>query len=322
MLYAVTGQRSVLPIARLLLEAGADPTDGESVFHAAEHFHEEALELLLEYGVQLDHVGEWGNTALYFLLRWHDVAREPTVGQGVRWLLEHGADPNVRSGADAESALHVAVRRGQSADVVRALLAHGADVQARRADGSTAWLLARRAGRDDVAALLEEAGAATQPLAPLDELLVACSRGDAEAARRLGAPALFERMSPTDRALLLDAAADDRVVTALACLHAGFPLGEVDLMGATALHHAAIHGRASLVRALIAAGADVHRRDREHDSTPLGWACFGSDFFPDSDGDYPDAVRALLEAGAEVRVAEHAPRHAGVRAVLGMGGGG
>src|SRR5262249_6530913 len=52
-LYGVTGMHHRPGIARLLLEAGANPTDGESVFHAAERFHEDALILLREFGVQL-----------------------------------------------------------------------------------------------------------------------------------------------------------------------------------------------------------------------------------------------------------------------------
>ena len=42
--------------------------------------------------------------------------------------------------------------------------------------------------------------------------------------------------------------------------------------GATALHHAAFHGHRSIVNLLIARGADVNARDREHDATPSGWA--------------------------------------------------
>jgi len=96
-LYGVTGMRSVIPLARLLLERGANPSDGESVFHAAERFHLEALELLLDAGADLNYVGDWGNTAIYFLLRWWDVEQHPSVSRGLEWLLAHGADPNVPS---------------------------------------------------------------------------------------------------------------------------------------------------------------------------------------------------------------------------------
>jgi ankyrin repeat protein len=315
-LYGVTGMRNVLPIARLLLAAGANPTDGESVFHAAERFHEDALELLLSAGADLNYVGDWGNTALYFLLRWHDLEREPQVQQGLRWLLDHGADPNVPSGKERENALHVAARRGQSLAVIRQLLSHGADARAARADGSTAWLLARRGGHDEIAMLLEEAGAATQPLAPVDLLLAACGRGDVDAARRLASPVMIESLPPSDRMLLPEAAAAGRTATVSACLAAGFPVNTTDSIGATALHHAAIHGRAAIARVLLEAGADVNIRDPEHSATPLGWAFFGADFVADADGDYEGCVRALLEAGARPRDDQHAPKHTGVRRTL------
>jgi ankyrin repeat protein len=172
-LYAVTGLRSVLPIAQLLLDAGANPTDGESIFHAAEQFHEDALELLLHAGADLNFVGDWGNTALYFLLLNWDLEREARVKQGLEWLLDHGADPNVVSTEQRETALHVAVRRGQSREVIQLLLDHGADVHARRTDGATPWLLARRGGFDEIASLLESLGAETQSLSTVDLLLAA-----------------------------------------------------------------------------------------------------------------------------------------------------
>jgi ankyrin repeat protein len=315
-LYAVTGVRSVLPIARLLLDAGANPTDGESVFHAAEHFHEDALELLLSAGADLNATGEWGNTPLYFLLRWWDVERETRVRQGMLWLLNHGADPNVVSAEERETALHVAVRRGQSVEVIRLLISHGADVNARRGDGSTAWLLARRGGFDEVASLLEKIGAETQPLSPGDLLLAACGRGDIEAARRLASPELIAALRPADHRLLPEAAASSREATVAAYVAAGFPVDTTDSAGATALHHSAIHGRARQVRVLLDAGAATDIRDREHSSTPLGWASFGADFLADTDGDYEGCVRALLDAGARPRSDEHQAKHKGVASVI------
>jgi len=300
-LHAVTGARSVLPIAQLLLDAGANPTDGESVFHAAENFHEDALNLLLRAGVQLNFVGEWGNTAVYFLLRWHDLERETKVRRGAEWLLDHGADPNARSGEDRETALHVAARRGQSVATVQLLLDHGADVNATRKDGSSAWLLARRGGFDEIAALLEAAGATTSLLTPVDLMLEACGRGDVEAARRLGSPELVSALEPSDRLLLPEAAAGDRDSTVLACLAAGFPVDTADSSKATALHHAALRGRTALTRALLAAGADTTLLDGEHSASSLGWALFGADFVRQANGDYEGTVRALLEAGARPR---------------------
>jgi hypothetical protein len=67
---------------------------------------------------------------------------------------------------------------------------------------------------------------------------------------------------------------------------------------------------------LLEAGGATDIRDKEHSSTPLGWACFGADFVGDADGDYEDCVRALLEAGARPPDDEHYPEHEGVRRVL------
>jgi ankyrin repeat protein len=296
-LYAVTGRYEAPRIARLLLDAGADPTDGESVFHAAESFHEEALELLLEYGVDLDHTGEWGNTPLYFLLRYWDLGDGPDeLGRGLRWLLDHGADPEVRCGREQESSLHVAARRGQPPGVLLLLLDHGADVHARRGDGRSAWVLARRGGFDELAELLEAAGAHAEDLTPGDRLLAACGRGDAQAARQLARGASLE---PGDERLLPEAAGRGHFPVVRACLAAGFPPDATDESGATALHHASIRGEAPLVRELLGLGADPRIRDAEHDSDPLGWAEFGAETGFAPDGDYAACVRALSEAGAQ-----------------------
>lgn len=287
-LFAVTGHRHAPRIARLLLDAGADPNDGESAFHAAERYHVEALELLLEHGVDLNLTGDWGNTPLYFLLRYWDVAREEQVGRGLRWLLDHGADPNVRCGPEQESSLHVAARRGQAAEIVQQLLDHGADVHARRGDGRSAWLLAARGGHDELVRLLEEAGAEPEPLSPTDELLAACGRGDAEAAARLAVP-----LEPEDQRLLPEAGARRRFDVVLACLAAGFPVDAVDEEGATALHYAAIRGHAPAVRELLARGADTAVKDPQHHATALGWAEHGRWAGMEPDGDYEACIRAL-----------------------------
>jgi ankyrin repeat protein len=314
-LFAVTGHRHAPRVARLLLEAGANPNDGESAFHAAERNHVEALELLLEFGVDLNDRGDWGNTPLYFLLRYWDVGRMEPVGRGLRWLLDHGADPNVACGQERESSLHVAARLGQAPEVVQLLLDHGADVHARRGDGRTPWLLATRGGHDAVAERLERAGAEPEPLSPADELMAACGRGDAEAAARLagaegddgGAVGAGDRelvgagdrelVGADDHAILPDAAARGRFDVVHACLAAGFPVDTPGDEGATALHHAALRGHAETVRDLLARGAATGIEDPVHHATPLAWAEFGRDEAIEPGGDYEACIRALATAG-------------------------
>jgi ankyrin repeat protein len=315
-LYGVTGMHNRPGIARLLLEAGANPTDGESVFHAAERFHEDALILLREFGVQLNHVGEWGNTPLYFLLRWYDMTKDEKPAHGLDWLLANGADPNVGSGKEQESSLHVAVRRGQPISVIEKLLSHGANVDLKRGDGLSAWLLAKRAGYDEIARRLERAGAKPEPLSSADELLAACGRGDAEAARRLSSSAIIASLARSDQLMLNEAAAAGRTPVVRACIAAGLDVDLVNDRGATALHEAAISGHSDIVEALLAAGADHRVKDPHHHSTAMGWAQFGADFVKHPKGRYKDTVRALLAAGAEVRDDEHVAAHEGVRKLV------
>ena len=71
----------------------------------------------------------------------------------------------------------------------------------------------------------------------------------------------------------------------------------VDENGATALHHAAIHGDAPAVRELLARGADRRREDPQHHATPLGWAEFGRDEAIVPGGDYAGCISALATAG-------------------------
>jgi ankyrin repeat protein len=316
-LHAVTGVNNAPPIARMLLRAGAATNDGESVFHAAERYHRESLELLLEYGVDLNFRGDWGNTPLYFLLRYWDVAANPRVKSGLLWLLDHGADPNVVCTREQrETSLHVAVRRGQHPDTVRLLLERGADARARDGNGRTAWVLAQRGGFIGLVTLLEEFGAAPEPLSPADTLMSACGLGDAETSRRLASPELVASLDPVDARLLPEAASQGRIRVVVACLEAGFDVDTTDEAGATALHHASIHGHADIVSELVRRSAHVGIHDREHSSTPLGWACFGADHVRDPDGRYEDTVRALLAAGAQPSPGGHPPVHAGVRDVL------
>lgn len=143
-------------VARLLLERGAQPNDGESVFHAAQRNQHACLELLVAHGADSSaRHASFGNTPLHFLAGHREQnTLTPTVTLGMQWLLEHGAQ-----------------------------------VDGPRADGTTAYALAVRAGNLDVADYLASVGADVTPVTPLDRLLGACESGDAAAAHALAAAA-------------------------------------------------------------------------------------------------------------------------------------
>ncbi|MGD1029860.1 MAG: ankyrin repeat domain-containing protein [Opitutaceae bacterium] len=298
-LYGVTGVNDYPQLARVLLQAGADPNDCESRYHAAEKHHEACLEVLGEFGADFSGRDKvWGNSPLNFLLGWqpHDHVR-----RGIEWLLDHGADPNVTSGAKERTPLHAAIANGWDKDFIRRLLDRGANPASRSKDGRSVYAIAVAAGRDDVAALLRERGADDDAL-PLDRFLGACMRGDAPTARAFLAqdPILLGKLPQEDPALVFTAAREGRAATLVLLAEFGFDLAAADSDGATPLHWAAWHGRVEAVKVLIAAGADIDRRDNRFDAFPLGWCDHGWANCQDPEGDYLRVAELLLDAGAKV----------------------
>jgi hypothetical protein len=108
-----------LPLAEVLLEAGANPTDGVTVHIAGGGGNIAVLELLHRFGLKVNGI-PGGVPPLVHITLW---ATAPT---GPRWLLEHGADPNLPWGPDGEAPLHVAARRWD-VPMVELLVKHGAD---------------------------------------------------------------------------------------------------------------------------------------------------------------------------------------------------
>jgi ankyrin repeat protein len=283
----------------VLLEAGANPNDGVTLPIAASAGADgiDALELLHAHGADANQ--PWatdGRSALHAVLGW-------TSGiAGVRWLLEHGARVNDVFGPLAETALHVSARRC-GADMIDLLVRHGAVIDARRADGRTAYALAAKSGNRDAAeALLRHRADAT--LAEADRFVAACATGDRATAdalvarrpelRAQGAEALQE---------VLRAAAErgDLPTLALALDHGAGP-DATDEMGRTALHCAAMAGWPDVARALLERGASVTARDAEFHAQPLIWAAEGSRSVGSDGGkrDHAAVGRLLLAAGSPV----------------------
>jgi ankyrin repeat protein len=282
-----------LPLARVLLEAGADPSDGVTLPLAASGGDIAALELLHEHGVDPNRPWATDDSApLYAILHW------ASTTDGARWLLAHGADPDPVFADNGETPLHVVAANGDIA-LAEELVSRGAVVDRPRADGRTPHAIAALNGNDELAQWLLAHGAAAE-LLPVDRMVAACSRGDRETAEAMlhADPGLrdaigLEHYGALHRAIERN---DTHVIEImLAC---GFDPNRGDAsIGKTALHVAAAEGWPESVRVLLAAGASVAARDDEFHGTPLVWAADGARTRPEG-RDHATVGRLLLDAGS------------------------
>jgi Ankyrin repeats (3 copies)/Ankyrin repeat len=332
-----TRAAGLLAVARLLLDAGADPT-GPAPGRPGRGARWRPLRCAIAasnsgpsnrpvVGLLLDRGAVPDDHDLYLAGFAHDrrqllpllLAHLPNLGEiaeqalaaaisnddseSARLLLEAGAEPRRYRDDDGQPTpvVWAAVRAGCDAGFLGLLLSHQADPNAAGPDGRTPYQLATAAGRTEITELLYGHGA-TDSATSTDRFLSACRRADhVEAQRQLGNdPGLLDRLTGDERAAIIRAAeAGDTAAVAL-MLGLGFPLETRGDNGATALHTAAYAGSAGTVQLLLDRGADIEARDTTWNSTPLEWAAVGSGERPTTapDPDWPRTVRILLENGA------------------------
>jgi ankyrin repeat protein len=159
----------------------------------------------------------------------------------------------------------------------------------------SAHVIAREFGHEEVFALLMERSSEELKLG------LACELGDEALFARLLAsrPDLARSLSDDDRQKLVTAAENNNADAVRLLLAAGWPLETRGQHGGTALHWAAWHGNAAMVRELLRHHAAVNVKGDEHDLNPLGWALHGSgNSWHRHSGDYAGVVTTLLQAGA------------------------
>lgn len=242
-LYGAIARARCFEAVESLLQAGADPNDNESLYHATEQDDRRMLDALVAAGAR------WtGTNALLRQLDHDDLA-------SLRQALDLGADPNER-GPGGRPALHHALLRGRSAAFVQLLLERGADPQVRDDAGHSAAWHAARAGDRASLALLEARGAGLDTDAA-EAFLAACAAADEPAAREHLArhPDAVARLDAAGQRLLPDQAQRGHAASVRLMLALGWPVATRGDWDASALNQAAFRGDAAMVQLLIDHGA-------------------------------------------------------------------
>jgi hypothetical protein len=161
----------------------------------------------------------------------------------------------------------------------------------------TPHMIAREFGHEDVFRLLMDRSP------PGLKIAQACALGDEQTFEALLAshPDAISSLSEDDRRKLVDAAQDNKTGVVRLMLRAGWPVDARGQHRGTALHWAAFHGNADMIREILRHNPPIDDSENDYQSTPLGWATYGSEHgWHRKTGDYPTSVELLCEAGAAV----------------------
>jgi ankyrin repeat protein len=251
-------------LATLLLEAGADPNDDQTIYNRHFRPDNDYLELLLAHGLGRARRGPWRQ-------RLGEQLTEP------RLLLE--------------DALVFVADNDAYADRIELLLRHGVDPDGRGTEhpalrGLRPVERAHRHGAQRIEELLLAAGAQPPEADAVDSLLALAARGDGDAVERRLArdPGLAAALVRREPKALIDAAERGNAAGVQLLARIGYDVNARHRQAA--LHVAAYAGDRAVCELLLRLGAEPAVRDTSFDATPAGWAAHA----------HHDELAAWLEA--------------------------
>ena len=255
--------------------ASVPPTGFTPLLFAARGGHLESARVLLDAGANVNDAVSDGQSALV-------IAAANANWQMAAYLLDRGADPN--HAAAGWSALHQTVRTRRmnigfgtpgpfasgsvdSVDLLRKLISHGVDVNARMTRngmrdgqrnrlnrlGATAFFLAAKVTDVEAMRVLLRAGA--DPLIPT-----------ADGTTSLMVAAGLAIWNPGEDGGSLPGQEDEVLEAVQICIEAGHDVNAANYRGETALHGAAFRGANNVVSYLAEQGADLDARTKD------GWS--------------------------------------------------
>lgn len=298
-LYGAAAVAQHAELTRLLLQRGADPNDVETPYHSPESYDNSALHVLVESGKLT------ADSLTTMLLRKadnHDY-------HGMKYLLQHGADPN-RMTRWHYTALQQALRRDNSIDLLDLLLDNGADpTLPNESDGRTGIEMAARRGRSDALSSFSRRGI-TVELTTVARAIAACAQDQPAVLRSLidseaDGRNLRQQLLADGNTLLAEFAGNNNANGVRTLLDLGVPVDArysgdpyFDIAKeSTALHVAAWKAWPAIVKLLIERGASINVEDAKGRTALMlaVKACVDSYW---TNRRSPESVAALLRAGA------------------------
>ncbi|MEI7931848.1 MAG: ankyrin repeat domain-containing protein [Alphaproteobacteria bacterium] len=243
------GGKSTHPQARdlveLLIEAGADPFDTQSLYNTS----------IVE------------DDPFWMDLLWRACEAQ---GSTDKWL--NGVAPGLGARFKQNAVGYLLGNAAGQNHLKRAawLLDHGADPNAPHAySGQPVHAVARLAGFSRMAALLERRGARVAPLEGAKAFQAACLCGEEATAGAMAKadPALLKHPDPMLHAAMFGNAGAVRLLLSLGARFDG-----LDREGISPLHRAVQSGSLETVNLLLAAGGDVNLREKKWNGTPMSWS--------------------------------------------------
>lgn len=286
-LYGAIGHADNMALGRWLLEHGADPDDGESLYHATELGHHEGLRMLLDHGAD-----PRGTNALLRAMDFHDHA-------AVRLLLSHGARADDFEAAEVGGeaplvmpALHQAARRMCDAEMIEMLLEAGAD-PGRVHQGCTAYGYARVFGNTALARAIE-AGGQVPELTAEERLLAQAADGEVPAGSYVDPARLPEAYRTIIRSILHLPGKLDHVKRLVAL---GVEYDRPDAEGLTPVQVAGWEGLPEVLEYFLSLKPDLSHVNG-YGGTLLSTIIHGSENNPDRAArDHLGCLRSVLQHG-------------------------
>ena len=238
--------RNCYELAEILIEAGADPNDAQTLYNRMFSRDDGHLRFLFARGL-----GKEENRP------WHRLLGEQSRG----WV----ASPGDMLAYQLQWAARWNYRKR-----VRLLVENGTGVNrpSHRPDARTPYGEAIYHGNEAIAEYLTACGAETFPLDELDRFAGACISGDGDHARALLArdPSLIEKLGERGKALMENAIGSDNRDAVRLMAGLGFDLN------ASGMHEAARYGHLDMIKLLVELGADASLMDSGYEISALGYA--------------------------------------------------